>query len=129
MLLQELVNTTPIKWHSHQKATFEVDGKTYTASWYAGMRSEWGLEFGFIDQDRAMHATGGGNEMKVFSAVQEILQKYLDQKGRKFYFTAKLEEPTRIKLYDRLVNRLNLDGWEMKRYKSSMFVNYIFEKS
>lgn len=56
---------------------------------------------------------GSGDEILVFSTVVAIIKKYMDRTSlRKLIFTSKVREPSRIKLYDRMVSSI-AHGWHV----------------
>ena len=52
--------------------------------------------------------TGTGDSRKVFGTVVKIVKEYLDTyKPKTLYFTAENAEPSRVKLYNRLISQVN----------------------
>lgn len=87
---------------------FDVEGVPYAfhAVQAYGDPTAWDIEFSGKGTTKI---TGTGNEIKVFSTVVQIMKNMLQLYNiEKFYFTA--EEPSRQKLYNRLVDKL-LPTW------------------
>ena len=56
--------------------------------------------------------TGSGDALQVFSTVIEIIQTTVKKKNiQHLYFTADNNEPSRVKLYNRLAKAFAKDGW------------------
>jgi hypothetical protein len=114
--------------------SFTINGKTYLLSFYPGPRtSEYGLEFGFsLDGSKdSMGITGTGDELDVFSAAVKLLKEFMNSKWQKrFYFTAKLSEHSRVKLYDRMAKRVirEIPGWEFETFSDDRNKTYAFQR-
>ncbi|WP_407303743.1 hypothetical protein [Acinetobacter sp.] len=133
----EITNRTNDEGKSYE---FTVNGKTYVCEFFEGPRSgEFGLEFHFVlkgaktsnGKDNEVGITGTGDELEVFSGVMQVLKTYMNVRWhRLFHFAAKLEEPSRVKLYDRMVKRLKKEfpKWECEIVTGNLFQTYIFER-
>jgi hypothetical protein len=54
----------------------------------------------------------------------------MELKKADFHFTAAKDEPSRVKLYDRMVKRLKLvDGWNVERVVGVVDIIYHFTKT
>lgn len=114
--------------------TFKINGKTYEMSFYPGPRtSQYGLQFGFSlkGADDSMGITNTGDELEVFNAAAKLLQEFMSNKWQKrFYFTAKLSETSRVKLYDRITKRIlkEVPGWEVETFSDDRNKTYAFQR-
>lgn len=136
MLLNELFNTkVDIKdGETMWKKTFEVNGKTYRCDFFGGPRSsEYGPEFIFVlnGKNNELGITNTGDELEVFSAVIKVMKEFMQNSNNKrYYFTAEMSEPSRVKLYDRLVKRLTKDvpGWKCDSWNDKYSRTYALER-
>lgn len=61
---------------------------------------------------------GTGGEFKVFATVLAIIKQFLSTRQlHQLIFTSKTSEPSRMKLYDRMVHRLMV-GWNVRVYNN-----------
>ena len=82
--------------------------------------------------EKATISFSGGNELKVFSTVLQIIKDYLkDNTGiTGIAFTADIKEPSRIKLYDRMIKNIGKPlGYNLEdSYLTSYSKIYILRK-
>jgi hypothetical protein len=89
---------------------------------------------GAIDLSFAMKGTNGsdhhfrthtGNEIAVFSTVIACVREYLSKNSpTSIAFGAEKSEPSRVKLYDRLVRHMS-PGWRHTREDRGGYIDYV----
>lgn len=132
MILRELFqNSVPIKWNPNMSFSFNINGKTYTGGFFMGMRSdgmrnpefEFRLESNGTDTPEGIGITNTGDEVVVFSTVLDVLRHAMEHfRFQSIMFPAKISEPSRTKLYDRICRRLsNETGWRLEVDNGSTF--------
>ncbi len=93
------------------KATKEVVAKSFAMIHGLTDQAEWIVQF--TDNtvgDSTYDKTGKGNEFKVFQFVMDGLRTFIKEYDPEFIsFESKIREPSRVKLYDRMVKRLASD--------------------
>lgn len=131
MLLFEIFNQ-PVKWKytygspTAIEADFQVNGKSYTV-WANQIDDSqyddiWVVEFALVPTGgfNRYEITNTGDEYIVFSTVIDIIKDIEDKyQMRAFSFLAK--EPSRMKLYQRLVKRY-FPSWKMNIVGNSILV-------
>lgn len=88
------------------------DGQEITVhcSRYTGDDDLWEVEF---DRDGAHHMTGGGDSLKIFATVLDIVHEFCDAKDPHFItFSSKTNEASRVKLYKRLAKKIEAFGYK-----------------
>lgn len=135
MILAELFND-PYKWfwvdnyEDEFTAKFEVDdGSSYVVIGYIKDPSPpdvWYIEFSRIEAgvEHYEHGiTNTGDQLKIFATIIEILQSFLlERKDELFMISFSAKEPSRRKLYQRIINTLFSD-WKQK-VDGSQFLLY-----
>jgi hypothetical protein len=111
---EALDSSYPYEKKSDGKYTFETeDGVSYKV--YFGGRDLVEISFSAVlpgeeenfSPDK-ITLTGTGNSRKVFGTVVNIVKDFLEQiKPSALYFTGEKSEPSRIKLYDRLISQVD----------------------
>lgn len=131
-ILLELFNKT-VPWEklldlrNTFTAQFVIDELTYIISldgkWTSNIELDnpyeffddvWEIHFAVTGDDHfsSDKITGTGNAIRVFSTVMEIIGHTVDSKNiQSLTFAADNEEPTRVKLYDRLATYFSNNGW------------------
>jgi len=89
------------------RATFSVNGKQYKVHIYTddemGME-DWIIEFSL---KRQITITGTGDELAVFSTIQEIIYKFIARREpESFSFSSTDHEPSRVRLYTRMAKKI-----------------------
>lgn len=140
MILTELFDR-PVKFRFDPSSTrnhliykFQIDGNNYIVNFHRIDDGKgWEIDFGMKEQGSwgtKFSATGGGNEFAVFSTVIDALRDALDRTGaRQFIFSAEKEEPTRIKLYDRMMRTKLAKDFHIQRRDfggDTGFISYKF---
>lgn len=143
MLLNEVFNTQTqinVTGNTSDAITIEftVNGMEFlfTASndtWEDDQHVSWNIEFGLrksngeVDYDQ----TNTGNAYTVFAAVQQCTLKLIELHPEvgQVVFTAKKQEQSRVKLYDRLVRSLRVPGWTSRKEIGGFNDFYIFYKT
>ena len=78
-------------------------------------RDAWEIHFAVSDHENYFsdeQITGTGNAIVVFTTVLEIVSHAIDSKNiQTLSFTATSDEPSRVKLYDRMVKKMISNGW------------------
>lgn len=94
------------------------------------------VEVMFADKkDFGLEKTGKGDAFRIFATVAQILKDYIAQakfEVGEIYFTGKTNEPSRIKLYDKIARRLGhyLQGFEFTGSgDNSVEKGYFFKKT
>ena len=61
--------------------------------------------------------TNTGNALPVFAAVTQCIHKLIKMYPdvKKITFSAKTSEPSRIKLYNRMISSMNIPGWKSSK--------------
>lgn len=138
-LLNELFNTAvPYKFVDNKTAVFELNGKTFAVWFQPSMNYDDALDVSFGLQNGTYtgtdtpkyvhHSTGTGNEMAVFGAVTNIVREFMGMTNMsKLVFSAALSEPTRVKLYDRMISRI-APNWPLKEKITTRYKIYILTK-
>lgn len=117
------------KWEAkdpgYWKTSFKIGETTYTID--AGGSNHISINF---DADGEQGITGKGNEIAVFSAVcKAIIELIKTRKPKEFSFQALKNQPSRVKLYDRLSTRLaSQTGYKLEVDELLMSVRYNFTK-
>lgn len=132
-ILLELFDRT-VKWEllidtrSIFRAQFIIDELTYEVyldgKWtpdieldgpHEVFRDAWEIHFAMSDHKNHFSdekITGTGNAILVFTTVIEIVSHAVDSKNiQTLSFTATSDEPSRVKLYDRMVKKMISNGW------------------
>lgn len=111
---------------------FNISGKTYVVDFYPvgdtvdTIEVSFGLRKGVTQgvPDYAWGVEGSGDEIMVFSTVIAIIRKFMNKNPslKNLVFSAKLSEPSRVKLYNRMA-RTVMPGWEvtLQQVKDDMF--------
>lgn len=96
----------PLDTRLTANATFVVKGKRYEVDFYSYSVGVTAIEFSkVVDNGYSAGIEGTGDEIAVFGAVASTIKDYLTQcNPSAIQFTA--DEPSRIKLYDRMVKVL-----------------------
>jgi len=77
---------------------------------YTGPDDLWEVEF---TRDGAHHMTGGGDAIKVFSTVLDIVHEFCDAKDPHYItFSSKVGDASRVKLYKRLAKKVEAFGYK-----------------
>lgn len=137
MLLNEVFNA-PTEWEAHEQrldyfeAWFRIRTMPYRfrASAYIDKNDEmvhpthWDVEF-YADVDIRTHDKYGvlniGNQQQVFATVVDIMKTFVKQ-YRPAIISFQAEEPSRMKLYQRMVSRL-LPDWKMTQVGKEITVH------
>lgn len=80
-----------------------------------GITHSWDVEFFFEGEygGREIALSGTGGEMQVFATVLQILDEFLNMiNPNSINFSADVAEPSRVKLYNRLLGRFQKQGWQ-----------------
>lgn len=76
----------------------------------------WYVEFSLRGEDGVSHhkATNTGKAFQVFASVRECAEILLRTHPyiERFVFSAATSEPSRVKLYDRMVKTVKVPGWK-----------------
>ena len=110
MRITELFDTTvDYEWSTNSsggpRGTTMMQDKPMSVDFYpnnpeSGM---WAVEF---DIEGETKKTGAGNELKVFAAFMQALDHVLKENHPEcMWWTASVSEPTRVSMYQKLVNR------------------------
>ena len=120
MILTELFDQAVPHEMNGTSGKFEINGKSYTIDIVSP--DEPGVyEVSFhlerqqpVDGKKEEYGvTNSGDEIAVFSTVVKIIKDFVAKtQVKELVFAAKAKEPSRIKLYDRMVKRLGL-GWRL----------------
>lgn len=80
----------------------------------AGITTAWDILFFFRGETdyREISISQTGGEMQVFATVLEIVKTFVQMvKPQAFYFSADEAEPSRVKLYFRIMRTFEKQGW------------------
>jgi len=121
------------------RTTFESNGRTIEAD--AEMIRDGIWEFAFAERKHRhsrfdlssskLNVTGSGGELEVFSTIVEIMKMIIKEKSpTELRFTAEKSEASRVKLYDKLINRIKVPGYdtEIDKTASDYRVYYSLKK-
>lgn len=132
MILTELFDQAAPHEMNGTSGKFEINGKSYTIDIVSP--DEPGVyEVSFhLTRDKptdGKHEVYGitktGDEIAVFSTVINIIKEFVAKTQiKELIFAASAKEPSRVRLYDRLVRRLGL-GWRLDITMDSMNKVYI----
>jgi hypothetical protein len=119
----------PFKWFWSNKtserysATFNTTNDTYLVRFYNDFAKDWEMTFfrHNDDMEDGFNISGTGEAFKVFATVIDVIKAFLKHEAMytpergmspTIYFTAK--EPSRMKLYDRLIQMVHTEipGYE-----------------
>jgi len=106
-----------------EKDDDDKDGDAWEAVFWQTNLQGNGMNFG---------KTGGGNELEVFSMVSAALKQFIeDRKPEKIFFSAdkKGTDTNRAELYDRLVKRFKLPGYEYNRITKSHKDTFVLQRT
>jgi hypothetical protein len=121
---------SPLKWHKQATGVYNFE---YNNSWFIAkfaiqdvadaINPEFGMEMGYDPEDSiasfvfgpnnggsikfAMTGKGGG--IQIFSTIREIIHDYVKENRRNvigIIFVADLHEPTRVRLYKRMLPKI-----------------------
>lgn len=108
---------------SNDTYKFEVDGKRYSVVFLPGNRNH---EFAggapkdipkffdiavLNDAEGSTDITGAGDAYKVFATTYNIIKKHKQQVGVPVLVGAKRNEPSRVKLYSRMFDKIATHKW------------------
>jgi hypothetical protein len=108
---------------------FAVDDKKYFVEFHNFPEQDVEIVFG--DEHGNVGLTHTGNATKVFWSVAQCLVDYLERHPsvQKIYFTSHSDEPSRLRLYHSLSNRLAQQlGWHASSKKGRKDVEYYVTK-
>jgi flavoprotein len=91
----------------------------------------WNVAFRAQKGNRTSHGiTGSGNASQVMAAVIQCIKKWIElyPKVVTFFFSAKLDEPSRVKLYSRMAQSIKVPGWKMYKETFKTKELYYFTK-
>lgn len=124
MLLFEIFNKTlPWEWdrkqytNTNMVAYFQVDGAEYNVEFDSIGENHWSCEFGRSVGDNAPVSTitGTGNQYAVFATVVDIVKEFMSQNDPdQLMFSAASKEPSRIRLYDRMLKMFPKDQYDVE---------------
>lgn len=112
---------------------FQINGKGYIVDFLPFGDDMTGIEvsFGLQGKSGADHygIEGTGDEIQVFATVVAMIRKYMSNKPflTHIFFSAKMSEASRVKLYDRMVGRL-LQGWKVDKRVRHGEIDYTITK-
>jgi hypothetical protein len=102
----------PYKWIHSTRADFTITDYRFIV-WFAGNKDEISVGFDFEDKNGEIHHDvtnafkNSGVAFMVFGTVAKILSEFLKREApNTFVFSADTSEPSRIKLYDRLAEKI-----------------------
>jgi hypothetical protein len=139
MRLTELFSTSP------QHEVVDVDEKLYSEVSHIGGREvifecelnqlddSWEIAFHEVikkngKEEITNKKTGSGSELQVFSFIIEAIKRFIKKyKPEVFYFSATDKEPSRAKLYQRLVNRWKVPNYKMTQQKTGYNTVWTYE--
>lgn len=121
MLIVEVMNSVaPYTMADKFTANFSIQDKQYVVTFDPPSEEEDPSEPVFISFDMTsatsghqgeLNMTNTGDEFLVFGTVMAIIQEYMKRYSpNAVTFSAEAKEPSRIKLYDRMVKRM-ANGW------------------
>lgn len=124
MILREVMNSkAPYTLHDEYHATFAIDDKQYTVTFDPPETLDDPTEPVYVSFELTHAASGRqgelnisntGDEYEVFGTVLAIIREYMGRYSpAAISFSAETKEPSRIKLYDRMVTRI-ASGWTVK---------------
>lgn len=118
MILTELFNNILPYSLVDDNAKFRTaDGRTYGVEFTNDGDGDVDVHFAMVDEENGEnvhHATNGGDEFVVFGTVLAIIKDYIQANSiTTISFSAETVEPSRIKLYDRMVQKFS-QGWTVK---------------
>ena len=114
--------TLPWEWDEsetsdhHMTAYFKIDDAEYNVEFESSMEDQWGFDFGRSVGNSApvSDITGTGNQYAVFSTVIAIVKDFIRQVDpNQIVFSAARKEPSRVKLYDRMVKMFPKDQYDI----------------
>lgn len=100
----------------HMTAYFQVDDADYNVEFESSMENQWGFDFGRSVGKNAPVSTitGTGKQYAVFSTVVDIVKDFIRQiDPDQLVFSAARDEPSRVKLYDRMVKMFPKDRYDI----------------
>lgn len=114
MILREVLDSPGRYTFDKQNGHFTVNGKDYTVQFSRRLDGGPGVGLHFMltskdgqDQNYNSGVTGTGDELVVFSTVIAMMEEYFGRfRPAAIQFSAQTDEPSRVKLYDRMVARL-----------------------
>lgn len=91
-------------------ATADIDGNKYIFELIQYAYKQW--EMVFYDKDDQFHVTGGGSAFKVMSTALAFMRDFNQEETahETLSFSAYMKEPSRVKLYTRMVDRFAKSG-------------------
>lgn len=136
--LNELFNKPVSYIEKNNDFVFNIDDVEYTVVIDIDDEDESIIQVSFYIKDKTQGfdktsiSFSGGNEIKVFSTVLQIIKDYLknDKSITGIAFTSDIKEPSRVKLYDRMVKSVAKPlGYNLEAsYNTSYSKIYILRK-
>lgn len=82
------------------------------------------LEFADHTNRQGINNALGHSSIKLFSTITEILKEFLKNNYAAIQFAARSYEGSRVKLYDRLIDRVKIENYEISREISGNYIDY-----
>ena len=123
MRLNEIFDKAlPWEWDKNPSDTnmvafFQVDDAEYNVEFDSSMEGQWGFDFGRSESNNSpvSEITGTGNQYAVFATVVDIVKEFISQNDpNHIVFSADRNEPSRIKLYNRMLKMFPKDKYDVK---------------
>jgi hypothetical protein len=111
-------------------ATFEIDEENYEVyARYWAYDKSW--EVAFTDSKGEYNLTGNGQQYEVFGTVKAFLQDFIRMnEPRKFRFSSKLSEASRLKLYARLSQQIaRAFNYKLEKPVKGQYQYYVFTRN
>ena len=98
----------------------------------------WDIIFGEMDQRDGEYTdgmktkkTGKGNEFKIFATIKALLDQFIeDKKPIMLSMDSHKGEPSRAKLYQRMISKNLPPGWKMERDESHpTYTTFVLKKN
>jgi hypothetical protein len=108
------------------KSRVEEDHKNYGMWWIAFYLERSNGSSNYKLSDEIDERTG----IKVMSTIVKILNNLIVQKNPDaLKFSTDLNEPSRIKLYQRMINKLASHKWNIEKHQDSEHLHFILRRS
>lgn len=113
-----------------ERGSFKIGDRNYVVDIIPTGPGAIEVSFVLVDHNQGAAfsvITNTGNEFQVFSTIVDIVAKLITSKSyRQITFASDLKEPTRVKLYDRMVSRIasRFPGWKSESEIAGHFKEY-----
>jgi hypothetical protein len=127
-----------VKSSDRCKMVFVVNGMEYVFSAYENEDEDkdgypiWNIAFRAQKGDVSTHGiTNTGSAAQVMATIIQCIKKWISMYPmvRTFFFTASDNEPSRVRLYNRMAQSVKLPGWKSETRPHKTKQEYYFHKT